>query len=377
MVHHQAVAKGLDVIVKQYGNSVGTSVKDLAKLSVSWLVKMDDVGLRISQHACRAAADLVVPDDNYPPGDTAEHSTSLGHDNFTSHSGRPGCPLTVHSCMRQQYGGDWGFRQNHPMPEGDTVWFAARRLDRALAGQQITASDFRVPRLATADLTGRRVEGVRSYGKHILFRFDGHVTLHTHFRMHGAWHLYRPERAWRGGPDWQIRVVLRTGAWSAVGYRLPVVELLCSDEESRIVGRLGPDVLADDVDIAEVVARIATEPERAIGDSMLDQSVIAGFGLIYVTEGLYLHGVTPWTPVRDVPDLERLITRTTRLMDANKARGAQASTGDLREQHYVYARAGRECRRCGSRIRFGRQHSGAHQRDAYWCPTCQAGPGPT
>ena len=262
------------------------------------------------------------------------------------------------------------------MPEGDTVWLAARRLDQALGGQEITASDFRVSRLATADLTGRRVEGVRSYGKHLLFRFDGNITLHTHFRMDGTWHLYRPERAWRGGPDWQVRVVLRTDAWNAVGYRLPVVELLRTDDEPRLIGRLGPDVLAPDVDIPDVVARISIDPERAIGDTMLDQSVAAGFGLIYVTEGLYLHGITPWTRVRDVPDLDRLVTRTIRLMDANKARGAQASTGDLQQQHYVYARAGRECRRCRTRIRFARQRSGRHERDAYWCPGCQSGPGP-
>ena len=262
------------------------------------------------------------------------------------------------------------------MPEGDTVWLAARRLDDALAGDELTRSDFRVPRLATVDLSGRRVHGVRSYGKHLLFRLDGALTLHTHFRMDGSWHLYRPGRPWRGGPDWQVRAVLQTAQWSAVGYRLPVVELLPTAEESSVVGRLGPDVLDPSVADSTLVDCVSSHAERAIGDVLLDQSVLAGFGLIYVTEGLFLHGITPWTSVRDIADPTALVARTRRLMAANRSHGAQASTGDLRDQHYVYGRAGRACRRCGQRIRFDQQRSGAYTRDAYWCPTCQRGPGP-
>jgi endonuclease-8 len=58
-------------------------------------------------------------------------------------------------------------------------------------------------------------------------------------------------------------------------------------------------------------------------------------------------------------------------MRANRTRGAQASTGNLREQHYVYGRAGRACLRCGTRIAYGKQRSGRYERDAYWCPHCQ------
>ena len=256
------------------------------------------------------------------------------------------------------------------------MWLAARRLDEALSGEVLIGTDFRVPQLATVDLSGQRVQAVRSYGKHLLFRFDSGLTLHTHFRMDGSWHLYRPDRPWRGGPNWQVRAVLRTSAWNAVGYRLPVIELVRASDEPRIVGRLGPDVLDDDVDLDELVIRVQGQGERAVGDALLDQAVIAGFGLIYVTEGLYLHGITPWTPVSQISGTRSLIERTRRLMAANRGRGAQASTGDLREQHYVYGRAGRECRRCGQRIRFARQRSGNHARDAYWCPGCQVGPVP-
>ena len=257
------------------------------------------------------------------------------------------------------------------MPEGDTVWLAARRLDDCLAGDVLTTADLRVPRLATVDLVGRTVEGVRSYGKHLLFRLSGALSLHTHFRMDGSWHLYRHGRTWRGGPDWQVRAVLATEQWQAVGYRLPVVDVLDSSGVERLLGTLGPDILDDNVDIEDVVDRLRAHPDRAIGDALLDQSIVAGFGLIYVTETLYLRGIAPLTPLRCVPELPALVTTGRDLMRANRGRGAQASTGNLRAQHYVYGRAGRPCLRCGTRIRFGRQASGTFVRDAYWCPHCQ------
>lgn len=259
------------------------------------------------------------------------------------------------------------------MPEGDTVWLAARRLDDCLAGHVLVASDLRVPQLATVDLSGRTVEEVRAYGKHLLFRVGDGLALHTHFRMDGTWHLYRDGRPWKGGPDWQVRAVLRTQDWQAVGYRLPVVELLDARGQAALLGRLGPDILAEDVDIEEVVARLRAEPDRAIGDALLDQSIVAGFGLIYVSETLFLRGIPPQAPVGTIRDLGALVSTGRQLMGANRARGAQASTGDLRDQHYVYGRAGRPCTRCGTRISYAKQRSGRYERDAYWCPHCQPG----
>ena len=259
------------------------------------------------------------------------------------------------------------------MPEGDSVWLAARRLDDCLAGEVLTAADLRVPRLATADLSGRTVESVRAYGKHLLFHVGDGLALHTHFRMDGSWHLYRHGRPWKGGPEWQVRAVLETADWQAVGYRLPVVELLDRRGQQQLLGRLGPDILADDADIAEVVERLTAQPDRAIGDALLDQSLVSGFGLIYVSETLFLRGVPPLAPVGSIADLGALVATGRDLMGANRARGAQASTGDLREQHYVYGRAGRPCLRCGTRISYAKQRSGRHERDAYWCPHCQPG----
>ena len=264
------------------------------------------------------------------------------------------------------------------MPEGDTVWLAGQRMREALAGRVLTTTDFRVPQLATTDLTGREVLDVVPRGKHLLTRIDGGLTLHTHFRMDGTWHLYEPGARWGGGPDWQVRVVLANAQWTAVGYRLPVVELLATDDESSVVGHLGPDVLGPDWDLDEAVRRLLVDPEREIGLALLDQRNLAGLGNLYRTEVLFLRGLTPWVRVADVPDLPGLVTTGRRLMMANRGHWEQTTTGSLRrgEDHWVFERSGRPCRRCGTRIASGEQGQAPYARLSYWCSRCQQGPAP-
>lgn len=264
------------------------------------------------------------------------------------------------------------------MPEGDTVWLAARRLHDALAGRVLTGSDFRVPALATVDLAGRAVREVVSRGKHLLTRVEPDLTLHTHLRMDGSWHLYRAGRRWSGGPAHQIRVVLTTAEWSAVGYRLPVVELLKTAEEDRVVGHLGPDLLGPDWDPAEALRRLRRAPDREIGAALLDQRNLAGVGNVYKTEACFLAGVTPWTPVRDVADLPRLVGLCRQLLETNKAGPGQVTTGDTRRGrgHWVFERSGQPCRRCGTAVLLGVQGEPPDERLAYWCPHCQRGPAP-
>lgn len=261
------------------------------------------------------------------------------------------------------------------MPEGDTVWLAARRMHEALAGRALTRSDFRVPALATADLAGRTVLEVVPRGKHLLTRLTGGLTLHTHFRMDGSWHLYRPGDRWTGGPDWQVRVVLENPEWHAVGYRLPVLELLPTAEEDRAVGHLGPDVLDDAFDAAEALRRLLAEPDREIGMALLDQRLLAGLGNLYRCEVLFLRGLTPWADVGDVPDLPALVATARRLMRANRGHWEQTTTGSLRrgEDHWVFERTGRPCRRCGTRVTSAEQGDPPFARLTYWCPHCQPG----
>ena len=271
------------------------------------------------------------------------------------------------------------------MPEGDTVWLAAKRLDAALAGSVLTGCDFRVPRLATTDLTGSTVTAVVPRGKHLLTRFAGGpgngLTLHTHFRMDGTWHLYPAGSTWRGGADHQVRVVLRIAGLAVVGYRLPVVELVATADEDDVVGHLGPDVLGPDWDPAEAARRLAVDPDRMIGDALLDQRLIAGLGNIYRTETCFLTGVTPFTPVGVLREhgttLERIVAVGQRLLDLNKDRVMQATTGDSRRGRYHWVFEQRACLRCGTRVRTATTGTPPRERIAWWCPRCQAGPAPT
>ncbi|WP_435973727.1 DNA-formamidopyrimidine glycosylase family protein [Streptomyces sp. Qhu_M48] len=260
------------------------------------------------------------------------------------------------------------------MPEGDTIWQAAHRLHTALAGRVLTRSDLRVPRFATADLTGRTLLDVTPRGKHLLARIEGGLTLHSHLRMDGAWRVYATGERPRGGPDHQIRAILGNEESTAYGYRLPVLELIRTADESDAVGHLGPDLLGPGWDPDEAVRRLTADPAKPLGEALLDQRNLAGIGNVYKSELAFLAGVTPWLPVGDLgPDVPaRLVATARRLLDANKERPDRRTTTTRRPGTplHVYGRAGHPCLRCGAPIRKAE----LGDRVTYWCPGCQRGP---
>lgn len=257
------------------------------------------------------------------------------------------------------------------MPEGDTVWRTARHLDQALSGGVLVESDFRVPALATTDLSGQPVLATVARGKHLLTRIGEEHTLHTHLKMEGAWHLYKPGTRWRR-PAHDARVVLRTAEWTGVGFTLGVVELLARSAELTVVSHLGPDLLGPDWNETEAVRRLATVPTRGIGEALLDQRNLAGIGNLYKSELCFLMGVDPRTPAGEV-DLLHTVRRAKRLLEANKERVEQTTTGDLRRgrQMWVYRRDRQACRRCGGRILVDMHGVRGRERATYWCPHCQ------
>ncbi len=257
------------------------------------------------------------------------------------------------------------------MPEGDVVWRAARQLHAALAGRVLVRSDFRVPRFATTDLSGRVVTETVSRGKHILTRADGDVTVHTHLRMDGSWRIGRP----RAYPprDHRVRLVLANQEWEAVGYQLGIVEVIRTSRENDAVGHLGPDLLSPAFDAAEAVRLLAADQDRAIGEAVLDQRNLAGIGNLYKAETLFLRGISPWRPVSESGDLGPLVDLARRLLDANKNRIGQVTTGNTArgQQTWVYGRAGLPCRRCGTAIQRADQGELVEERVTFWCPYCQ------
>ncbi|MFZ3494297.1 Fpg/Nei family DNA glycosylase [Streptomyces sp. 5.8] len=284
------------------------------------------------------------------------------------------------------------------MPEGDSVYRTAARLREALAGKELTRSDLRVPRFATADLTGFTTLAVVPRGKHLLIRFGDPaptegtegatrhpchprhplLTLHTHLRMDGTWRILPATTGAPGGahtPAHELRVILGTTTHTAFGYRLPVVELLRTADEHRAVGHLGPDLLGPDWNEEAAASNLRTAPARPLGEALLDQRNLAGIGNIYKAELCFLAQVTPWTPVGDLPagTLPRLAAAAHRLLDANKDRHRN-TTGSRRpgQDLFVYGRARRPCLRCGTLVREAPQDD----RPTYWCPRCQSGPTP-
>jgi endonuclease-8 len=263
------------------------------------------------------------------------------------------------------------------MPEGDTVHRAAARLNTALAGQTVLRSDVRVPRFATADLSGKRVDEVVALGKHLLMRI-GDVTVHSHLKMEGVWHVYQLGERWRR-PAFEARIVLETtsaddgAAWQAVGFALGELDLVARDCEHEVIGHLGPDPLGPDFDRAEALRRLTADPDRPIGLALLDQKNVAGFGNDYRNELLFLRGVLPGTPVGKT-DTAAALDLGVRLIRANQHRNERTTTGNTRlgQRLWVAHRDGRPCRRCGTRIRRGLLGDDAlTERMTWFCPSCQ------
>ncbi|WP_066590162.1 MULTISPECIES: DNA-formamidopyrimidine glycosylase family protein [Corynebacterium] len=307
------------------------------------------------------------------------------------------------------------------MPEGDSVLQLSERM-QWMGGRTVTRSDIRVPRFATEDLVGRQVTQVWPYGKHLFIDVSGRV-LHTHLKMEGVWSVHTVGTRWRR-PGHTARVVLRFAPQhpggpeiEVVGHSLGFVRLFDRGEYASVVGHLGPDILAPDWDAPgswtssghgagakavggrvpeetvpeesvsrrqEALRRILSRPERSIGAALLDQRNVAGIGNEYRAEVCFLAGVDPRRPVGTGADgvdtATSLLDLTRKVMWANRREPRRVFTGDRRPGmgDYVFGRAGRACRRCGTPVAqafLGGPDSGGDdgelERVIWWCPVCQ------
>lgn len=256
------------------------------------------------------------------------------------------------------------------MPEGDTVYLAAKNLAAVLDGQVLTRCDLRVPAFATLDLTGDTVDSVVSRGKHLLMRI-GEYSIHSHLKMEGSWHVYRDGTKWRR-PEWQARAILGVEGWTAVGFSLGLLEVVARDDEESVVGYLGPDLLGPEWDAREALRRFTADPDREVGLALLDQRVLAGLGNVYRAELCFLRGILPTRAVGEVQHPEKVIDLAKRLIEANKDRVDRITTGDPRRKLWVYGRGGQACLRCGTKIERGELGDTELQlRETWWCPHCQ------
>ena len=259
------------------------------------------------------------------------------------------------------------------MPEGDTIHRAAARMRPALEGHRLVR--FEAPRLVgDRPRVGELIEGIEARGKHLLVHFDGGLTLRTHLRMTGSWHLYRAGERWQKGQHLARAVVEADSGWLAVCFQAPVVETYhrAAGEPLALAG-LGPDLTGPDPDLDTVVERAGIIPPTGaeVADVLLDQRVAAGIGNVYKSEVLFLHGLDPFTPVAavDAARLRRIYATAHELLRANLGSAHRVT---YRGGVAVYARRGQGCFRCGTPIVM--RYQGPMARSTYWCPSCQRRP---
>jgi endonuclease-8 len=278
------------------------------------------------------------------------------------------------------------------MPEGDTIYRAARALQKAIGGKVVTGFETGLAKLARVNddtpLVGRTVEKVESRGKWCLIFFSGDLVLVTHMLMSGSWHLYRTGERWQMGRG-RMRVVIRTTEWEAVGFNIPVAEFHTAHslERSGQVPKLGPDILSEGFTVEDGVARMAAygraNPDAEIGSVLLNQRVLAGLGNVYKSEVAFAAGVNPFRAMKTITprEMQAMVDLAQRYMQANvvdgNGDGIVTYSGNRRTTHamnreerlWVYRRQGQECRRCGAAVMMRKQ--GLEARSTYWCPECQ------
>jgi len=274
------------------------------------------------------------------------------------------------------------------MPEGDSIYRAARSLNKVLAGHVVTKFDTAYAHLSRVDddtpIAGRTIERCEAAGKHLLIVFSGDLILRTHMRMNGSWHLYRHGERWWRGPQ-AMRVRIDTADWVAVAFDVPVAEFVTTRQlqTSDPVASLGPDLLKPAFDRDEAVRRIVISGATPIAQALLDQRLVAGIGNVYKSEVLFLGGVHPDTPASAVPvaALERLLDIARSLLQTNVIEGTPAAIQTYRslrrtapgsdhdDNLWVYGRKAKPCRKCGTLIESTKM--GLDARTTYWCPRCQ------
>ena len=267
-------------------------------------------------------------------------------------------------------GGLW---EHGLMPEGDTIYRAAAALRTALVGQKLMAFD--APRLVgQAPTAGRVIENVRSHGKNLEIIFDDGVVLHTHMKMTGSWHLYRPGEQWRR-PQRQMRAIVETASWLAVCFNAPVVETYRVHDRRRHpgMGNLGPDLCSPEADLGRCVELLMTYADRdmPVADVLLDQRVLCGVGNVYRSEVLWACELSPWGLVQNVTEREAraIVDTAAQLLRANLRHAQRITVADVPGGLAVYGRTAQPCFRCRSTIESKR--TGEFARVVYWCPGCQ------
>ncbi len=261
------------------------------------------------------------------------------------------------------------------MPEGHVIHRLATGLSRTLGSGPVEATS---PQGRFAEsaalLDGERLERADAWGKYLFVRFGSGSLLHIHLGLIGKFRdkgLDPPE------PTDTVRLRLRNdgGCWDLTGPTR--CELITPEQQRRIVANIGADPLRRRPDVASARLRFA-RTSKAVGAVLLDQTVISGLGNIYRAEILFLCGIHPLRPAREVSDQEfdaiwaesvrllRIGVRTGRIVTTVPAEIGR-SIGRMRAEDTLYVYHRDHCRRCGTEIKT----VALAGRPIQFCPHCQ------
>lgn len=289
------------------------------------------------------------------------------------------------------------------MPEGDTLFRAAATLRKALLGESVTQFDSTVPLVSIIAqqrvISGRKIAAVEARGKHLLVVFRlldpadpvleekivvppaldlellrGDMVLHTHLRMTGSWHIYRPGETWKK-PTRLAKAVIHSTSYVVPCFNAPVVELLTAREAARHpqLATLGPDAMTDGFDRDAAFQRLRSRPEIPVGVGLMNQRNIAGVGNVYKSEVLFIMRTSPFVNIGSLSDdqLYGIVDESHKLLQLNETRGIRQTrfTLNSRVRLWAYGRGGQPCLVCGTAIQMRRQ--GLDGRSTYYCSHCQ------
>jgi endonuclease-8 len=266
------------------------------------------------------------------------------------------------------------------VPEGHTLHRLADRHRALFAGKRVTASSPQGRFAAgAAAVSGAVLRDTEAYGKHLLHHYDGR-SVHIHLGLYGGFTDGTGEAP---PPVGQVRLRLATRRHWLDLRGASACELLTPAEVEALRGRLGADPLRDDADPAAAYARIRGRAAPIAG-LLMDQSIVAGAGLVYVSEVLFRAGIPPTRPGRELgaDGFAELWTDLVGLMKEGVQRGRIDTVHSRHmpeamgraprvDRHggevYVYRRHGQPCLVCGTGI----LRSELAGRNSYWCPACQ------
>lgn len=278
------------------------------------------------------------------------------------------------------------------MPELPEVETVVRQVRPRLLGRRLDGADVSwprtlgglTPRAFDAALSGARVTRVWRRAKYVVcdLEHDDEVSgwLVTHLRMSGRLTV-DPPRTERS-PWLRVRVPLDDGAELRFADVRKFGRMVHTTDLAALLGKLGPEPL-DDAFTSEHLRELLRGRRRALKPLLLDQTILAGLGNIYVDESLHLARLHPLARSERLtrPQIDRLHAAIRGVLaDAIEREGSSFDTfyrtpegqpGAYQHQFGVYGRDGKPCRTCGTTI----AKTVVSQRGTHHCPKCQ-GRGP-